>query len=301
MFLLISAFTPARSDIGTAGGAASLLRTGVGARALSLSGAFTAYYDDAACAYWNPGAIAVSKQSSVSTMFSWLTQNRSNSFLNIQFPTEYGSFAFNIINFSGGDDIEERLGDTPEFNLISDSENVFFLTYGRQAFNNIYMGLSLKYTRISIGSYGADGLSADLGALIKFNDFVSFGLMFQDLAGNLLWTTGTNEKIPLLMKFGVLLRFIEGDVKWSLDAEQNEFEGVSFKTGVEGAIIKIIYLRAGISYGASNYKFDYTFGGGLKYTFGGFLVKLDYCFLKEEFYTSFEANHKMSLDVYFSI
>ena len=48
MVVLILAYTPARSDIGTAGGAAPFLRTGAGARALSLSGAFTAYYDDAA-------------------------------------------------------------------------------------------------------------------------------------------------------------------------------------------------------------------------------------------------------------
>ena len=40
---------PAMAILGTAGGAAPFLRSGAGARALSLSGAFTAYYDDAVC------------------------------------------------------------------------------------------------------------------------------------------------------------------------------------------------------------------------------------------------------------
>lgn len=299
LIVFISCF-PLYAVFGTAGGAAPFLRTGVGARPLALSGAFTAYYDEATCSFWNPAAIALQKKASVSSMFSWLTQERAYNFFNVQFPSEYGSFAFNIINFSAGA-IEGRLTDTSDYYTFTDSESAYFATYGRQIFKNIYMGLNLKYIHQSLDTYGANGVSFDLGTLIKFNDFASFGLVFQDLAGNLQWTTGTVDKIPLLMRFGTLLKFLDGDVKWSMDAEDNEFEGVSFKTGVETIIIKIISLRAGISYGTSNYKFDYTFGGGLKCAFGNFIFQLDYCFLKEEFYRVFEANHKLSLDVYFNI
>src|ERR1035437_4075703 len=199
ILLILASFVPVFAIFGTAGGAAPFLRTGAGARALSLSGAFTAYYDDATCPYWNPASIGLFKQASVSSMFSWLTQERSYSFFNAAFPSEYGSFALNLINFSVGQ-IEGRLTDTSNFYTFTDSESAYFMTYGRQIFKNICVGLNLKYIRESLDTYGANGLSADLGALIKFNDFVSFGLVFQDLAGNLLWTTGLNEKIPLLMR-----------------------------------------------------------------------------------------------------
>ena len=282
---------------GTAGGPAPFLRTGAGARALSLSGAFTAYYDDATCPYWNPASIGLFKQAAVSTMFSWLTQDRSYGFFNAVLPSEYGGFAVNVINYSIGNIEHHTTSDTTYDYLFSDSENAYFLTYGRNLFNNIYLGLNLKYIRDSLDTAGANGLSADLGTLIKFNDFASFGLVFQDLAGNLNWTTGLNEKIPLLMRMGTLLRFMDGAVKWSFDAEDNEYEGVAFKTGHEGEIIKIISLRAGVSSGASSGEFNYTFGGGLKYAFGGFVFQLDYCFLTQ----ASEINHIMSLDVYFSI
>jgi hypothetical protein len=296
--ILLTALCAALFSVtGTAGGAAPFLRTGAGARALSLSGAFTAYYDDATCPYWNPASIGLFKQAALSSMFSWLTQDRSYGFFNAVMPSEYGGFAVNVINYSIGNIEHHTSSDTAYDYLFSDSENAYFLTYGRNLFNNIYLGISLKYIRDSLDTFGASGLSGDLGTLIKFSDIVSFGLVFQDLFGNLQWTNGTNEKIPLLMRMGTLVRFLDGGVKWSFDAEDNEFEGVAFKTGVEGVIIKIISLRAGVSYGASSGEFNYTFGGGLKYAFGGFVFQLDYCFLTQ----ASEINHIMSLDVYFNI
>jgi hypothetical protein len=297
---LIAVSANVMAVFGTGGGAAPFLRTGAGARALALSGAFTAYYDDAVCSYWNPAAAAQLKQAAISSTFSWLSQERSYNFFNAICPSDYGTFGLNLINFSAGG-IEGRTGDTQDFYTFTDSENAYFITYARKFIRDISLGVNLKYIRQTLSSYGAEGLSADLGLHVKFNDFASFGLVFQDVAGNLSWSTGTTEKIPFVMRIGSLLRFMDGDIKWSVDAEENEFEGVTFKTGAEAVIIKIISLRAGMSYGASNYKFDYTLGAGLKYAFGNFIFQLDYCFMREEFYNSFDADHKMSINVYFNI
>jgi len=300
ILLTVWGYSSLLAVFGTAGGAAPFLRTGAGARALSLSSAFTAYYDDSTCSYWNPASTALIKQAAVSSMFSWLTEDRSYSFFNVLYPSIYGSFALNIITSSAGQ-IEGRLADTLEHTTFTDSESAYFLTYGRKIYGNIYLGVNLKYLYVSLDTYGANGFSGDLGALIKFNDFASFGIVFQDLAGNMVWTTGTDEKIPLVMRIGSLFRFMDGDIKWSVDANENEYDGPSLKSGVEAVIIKIISLRAGISYGVSNYKFDYTFGGGLKYAFSSLVLQLDYCFLKEEYYRVFQANHKISLNIYFNI
>ena len=54
--ILITMLFPSQSKVGTT--AAQFLGIGVGSRAMSMGGAFTAMYDDPSCLYWNPGAIA---------------------------------------------------------------------------------------------------------------------------------------------------------------------------------------------------------------------------------------------------
>lgn len=288
---------------GTGGGAAAFLRAGAGARALSLSGAFTAYEDDSSCPYWNPAAIASFKYFGVSTMYSWLTAERKNSFLNIVFPTQAGSFALNILSFSVGD-IEQRTDDTPFFTLFSYDDNVYFLTYANRVYENISLGVNVKMMHTSVNATGsaanALGASLDLGMLIKFGEYVNFGLVFQDIAARYLWSTGNDEKIPFLMRLGLLGKLLNGDLNLSIDAEENEFEGVAFKAGVEGTFVKILSLRAGTQYSASGGYASYSFGGGLKYSVSGVIFQLDYAMLLQGLVTA-ETNHKLSLNLYFKI
>ncbi|MCE5299750.1 MAG: PorV/PorQ family protein [Spirochaetia bacterium] len=301
LILLVSLFVLPHglfAVLGVGGGAAPFLRTGVGARALALSGAFTAWYDDAAASYWNPAAMPCLKQTALSTMISWLTEERAYNYLSATFPSEYGSFAVSFINFSAGE-LEGRSADTEEYYTFTDSENAYFFSYGKEIVEKISAGATLKVLNNSLDTYSAWGLSLDAALLIRFTQSVSFGLVLQDIAGTLSWSTGTTEQIPMLLRAGVLAQFMDNTLKTSFDAEENEFEGVTFKAGVEQMLFNVLSLRAGCSYGASNYRFDYTFGGGLKYAISKFTLQLDYGFLKEEFYSSYEANHKLSLNLYF--
>ncbi len=54
--ILLSIIVPSQSKVGTT--AAQFLGIGVGSRAMSMGGAFTAMYGDPSCLYWNPGSIA---------------------------------------------------------------------------------------------------------------------------------------------------------------------------------------------------------------------------------------------------
>jgi hypothetical protein len=288
---------------GTAGGAAAFLRSGVGARALSLGGAFTADTDDSTVAYWNPAGISSFKALGISTMYSWLTADRQNSFLNVVCPTQAGIFALNIISSSVGD-IEQRSSDTPNYTLFSYDDNVYFLTYANRIYKNISYGANMKVLRTTVGAAGAaasaTGISFDLGADIQFSDCIGFGLVFQDAAARYLWSTGTNENIPFLMRMGFMGKFLDGGLNLLFDAEENEFEGMDFKGGIEGTFMKILSLRTGASYSASGDYINFTFGGGIKYSISGVLFQLDYAMLPQNLGVA-ETGHKLSFNVYFDM
>ena len=220
------------AEIGISGGAAPFLRIGVGARALSLSGAFTAYSDDSTVSYWNPAAITNIKFISISSMLSWLSDDRSYTFINAIIPTDIGSFALNLINFSI-DGIEGRNSDTQEFYTFSDTETAIFLTYGKKITEIVSIGGNIKLININLFSEGANGISLDMGLLLEPMDILSIGVVFQDVINAIGWTTGYNENIPYTMRLGVLLNIINEDLKISLDAEQVESEEVTLKTGTE--------------------------------------------------------------------
>ncbi len=287
---------------GVAGGAAPFLRSGIGARALSLSGAFTAYTDDSTVTYWNPAASSYIGKIAVSSMFSWLTEDRKYNFFNVLFPSDFGTFAINFINFSIGE-IEARQSDTQEHTIIEDVENAYFLTYGKELVRNlsgtsVALGANFKIIQTSIAKYNSTGFSFDIGVIINPFDFFSFGIIFQDFLGSIKWSTGTSEKIPFDMKIGVLLKISDELLKISLDTEKVEYEGLIIKSGLELGFFKMIFIRGGISYDIKSYEFNYTFGAGIKYKINNVIFQVDYAFKKEEFFTVFQPQHKLSVNIY---
>jgi hypothetical protein len=283
---------------GDAGSAAAFLRTGVGARALAMSGAFTAYYDDSTCAYWNPAATAYLKDISVSTMFSLLTSQRDYNYFNVVFPTTYGTIGLNYINFSVSN-IEGRLSDTASFYTFSDSENAYFISYGKEFFKDISAGFNIKFLQTNLETYGANGFSADAALHIKLSPLFNLGIVLQDLGGSMQWTTGTQDQIPFVIRAGIMTDLLDNSLKTSLELVENEFEGLTTEAGAEYTLFKIFALRGGVSYDSGSQQFNFSLGAGAKYTLGNILFQFDYAFLNQDYYNSFQADHKFSLNMYF--
>lgn len=284
--------------LGTAGGPAPFLSMGAGSRAVAMSGAFSSFYDDVSCSYWNPAAISFINNIGISTMISFLTHDRSYNYIGSIFPIQYGTIGFSFINFSI-DDIEGRTEDTEEFYLFSDTENAYIATYGCKIFKWISIGGNLKIIDIKLAGYGANGFSFEAGILIiPFENF-SFGVVFRDFFNGLYWTTGTKERILFKMRIGAMIEFFNKMLKFSIEAEQIEsYDGI-IKTGIEIEFLRILFLRGGCSYGFYSQEFDWTLGAGMKFPIYNVLTQIDYAMLKEEFFTSFDINHKISLSVYF--
>jgi hypothetical protein len=283
---------------GTGGGAAAFLRAGAGARALSLSGAFSASYDDASCGYWNPAAVAFTGRPGISTMYSLLSDERAYNYAAIVYPTPAGAFGFSFLNFSIGG-IEGRTSDTEGYTEIKDTENAYSITYAYPITRWFSAGANFKVLQITLGDYSAGGISFDAGVILKASEIVSVGVSLRDAAGFLKWNTGYKEDIPILMRIGTQVKLFDNILNLSVDAEKNEFEGLAVMSGAEVSLFKMFFLRAGLSYGMDSYEFDYTAGMGARVPVSTFLIQADYAFQKEEYFTSFQAQHRFSLSVYF--
>jgi hypothetical protein len=271
---------------------------GTGARAVSMSGAFSSFYDDVSCSYWNPAAISFLNNIGLSTMISFLTLDRSYNYIGGVFPLQYVTIGFSFINFSIGN-IEGRTGDTEEFYLFSDTENAYIASCGYEIFKWIAVGGNIKIIDIKLAGYGANGFSFDGGIFIKPFENISFGVVFRDFFNGLYWTTGTKERILFTMRIGMMAELFEKILKVSIEGEQIEAHDAIIKSGAEIAFFKILFLRGGCSYGFYSQEFDWTAGAGLKINIYNILTQIDYALLKEEFFTSFDINHKISLSVYF--
>ncbi len=298
LFLFFSLFYSIYGILGTAGGPAPFLSMGTGARAVAMSGAFSSFYDDVSCAYWNPASISLLNNIGLSTMISFLTLDRSYNYIGGVFPLQYGTIGFSFINFSIGN-IEGRTEDTEEFYLFSDTENAYIASYGYRIFKWISIGANLKIIDIKLAGYGANGFSFDAGILLLPFENFSFAVTFRDFFNGLYWTTGTKERILFTMRIGVMAKFFEKILNISIEGEQIEGHDAIIKSGVEIQFFKIIFLRGGCSYGFYSQEFDWTAGAGLKMNIYDILTQIDYAMLKEEFFTSFDINHKISLSVYF--
>jgi hypothetical protein len=299
VLICILVFANAYAIVGTAGGPAPFLKMGAGARGIALSGAFSAYYDDASCPYWNPATAAYAEKMMVASMISWMTEDRQHNYINYVLPVDFGAFSLSFLNLSV-DGLEGRPAyDTPEYYLFSNSDNVIGVSYAKKILEHFTAGAALKYIFRNIDNVQAWGVSFDAGVHLKINDIFSAGVVFMDFLNYHEWSTGRIEHILFAMKIAGLAELLNKQLKVSLEAEQLETSDLSAKAGVEAVFLKILFLRAGCSYGFRSYYFDYAAGAGIKYDLGGIIIQADYAAVREQFYSAMNVNHKFSLSAYF--
>jgi hypothetical protein len=292
-------YVNAHAVIGTAGGPAPFLKMGAGARGIALSGAFSAYYDDASSPYWNPATAAYAEKMMVASMISWMTEDRKHNYINFTLPVDFGAFSFSLLNLSV-DGMEGRPEyDTPEYYLFSNSDNAVSAAFAKKLLERFTAGAAIKYIFRNIDSVQAWGVSFDAAAHIRINDVFSAGVVFMDFLNYHSWSTGRIEHVLFAMKIAGLAELLDKQLHISLEAEQLELSDLSARAGIEAVFLKILFLRAGCSYGFRSYYFDYTAGGGIRYDLGGIIIQADYAAVMEQFYQATNMNHKFSLSAYF--
>ncbi|SVE22929.1 uncharacterized protein METZ01_LOCUS475783, partial [marine metagenome] len=180
--ILISTLIPSQSKVGTT--AAQFLGIGVGSRAMSMGGAFTAMYDDPSCLYWNPGSIAHFKEDKLQfTNASWLIDTKwmYGSYVHI---VDYKStIAANLFYLDYG---EEEVTTIYEQDGTGDYWSAYDLSvglyYGTSITNKFSFGGGIKYIRQTIYNEGASTFAFDVGLLYQnYNEHYRLGVSISNI------------------------------------------------------------------------------------------------------------------------
>ena len=183
--------------------AGSFLDLGIGARALSLGGAFVGIADDGSAFYWNPAGLSLLKTLEIDFMhtaaFGSITKPLADyNHLGVSLPMRgEACVSFNYVRFSvddipifpelSGDNLGQRLRDPslrPDgepLGFFDDKEEAFFFSFAKMNRFNISLGwqyldfpveipigMNFKLIRQNIYDYSASGFGVDIGMMVRF-------------------------------------------------------------------------------------------------------------------------------------
>jgi len=262
------------SGVGTS--AAAFLEIGVGARAMSMGGAYAAIANDATALYWNPAGTAFASRIQIELMHNqWLADTDFN-FVGIVVPVPRfrSTLGFHLITLDYGSQpvrTVERPEGTGEIYDASDVSAA--LTFAMALTDRFAFGINTKYVHQRIWSETGNAIAFDLGVFYKTplnglqigSSISNFGSEIQ-LTGRHLRTIVDPDKkvenfdrvpvnyntnsfpLPLLFRFGVSYGRNFG--KWGsmltsmdLNHPSNTTESVSI--GFEYGWKNMFFLRGG--------------------------------------------------------
>lgn len=158
----------------------------VGARPISMGGAFIAVADDANVTYWNPAGLGLLTQTEVSYTHTIAPKHTYN-------YLDYASF---VVPLEGSGTSIGALGlsyiNTTSFwqvGYFNKQLDKYTISYGRRALGGLSVGANLHYISYyyekwedrQIIGYDDESLNLDLALLYVVNDQISLGVLGQDL------------------------------------------------------------------------------------------------------------------------
>lgn len=290
-----------------AGQAGAYLRAGVGARAAAMGDAAVALAEGPDAGYWNPAALALARRPAIASSLSVLSLGRQYNTAALLLswdpndPPEPGSFSlaqrsglgswgFTWLGFSLGDDFEGRQSDSASYYRFSDRQSAYLFSHGRPLTRWLAVGASLKlYDRV-LETYTASGFGLDVGALILLGPSVRLGLSGGDLFSRLRWSTGYEERMPVLLRSSLSAELWR---RLRLAAQLSAVEGQSWTPGLglEWEAFKGVLGRAG-------WQTDgFTVGAGLRLPLKTLQLQLDYAFLPDPLQQG--ATQRFEIDINF--
>jgi hypothetical protein len=206
--------------------AGEFISIGVGARALSLGGAYAALASDASAGYWNPAALMRIEYPEAMLMHD----ERFGGMLNYDYGAvaipngSESSFGLSImrlgvdgipdsrdawddLNHNGVFDTGDRI-DSSRVTYFNTAQWALYFSYSRRYSEKLSYGINLKILRQSISYASATGLGFDVGFLYTPRENWFIALNAQDITTTFVaWSTGTNELISPTLKLGTTYLF----------------------------------------------------------------------------------------------
>jgi hypothetical protein len=290
LILIPASSLNAGAEAGQPGG---YLRAGIGARAAALGNAYTAIAEGPEAVYWNPAGLAWEQRPGLNTMVSTLSLNRQFNYAGVVlawdadaptvnarrplFPATRGLGAWGLgwLDFSLGDDFEGRSSDTASFYAFGDRQNAYLFSHGRSLFPWWAVGVTAKLYQRHLDSFEAVGGGADVGMTLLLGPQVRLSVQAQDLASRLTWSTGYEERMPLVLRASLAAWAWKDRLLLATQVESVAGRQLSFGIGLETRFARVLAARAGWQ------KDGPTLGGGLNLELARMRGTLDYAYLPD--------------------
>ncbi len=231
----------------------------VGAKPISMGGAFTSLANNSNAVYYNPAGISQLPFREVSIFYSpapFGLKELANGSVNFVEPTKFGAFGLSAKTYG--------------FELYK--EITATLTYANNYNRKIYYGANINYYNLKIQNYGsASAVGIDIGAMAYLTDFLRWGFSAFNLNRPSIGTQ--KDKLPQVYRTGLSIQ-PRTDLNFVLDVEKDTRYTASVKAGIEYTLYDMINLRAGI--GTEPTKFS----GGVGFCYS--LFEVDYGFYNHQ-------------------
>lgn len=165
--LLTSAQDKEFSKVGTT--AAQFLKVDIGARALAMGGAFSAFVGDATALYWNPAGIALLQDYELTVTHTQWIADISHDFAGFVFPLGRGSAVGLSAVFQNSDEMEITTVEQPRGTgeTFDVSDLAIGISYARAMTDFINVGITAKFIQQRVWHESASTIGIDLGALLN--------------------------------------------------------------------------------------------------------------------------------------
>jgi hypothetical protein len=256
-------------------GAFSAFKSGIGARALAMGGAFVAVGDDATAMVWNPAGLAQLDDTRLGGM--------STDLFGLGITHQFVGAVTTFANFGIGLGWERASVAGQQVDEEGTAGDAFTWTeqaiLGTLATNIMDIGLAGANVKYYMADSGlgdtANGFGFDLGLLVNLGDIFAVGVTATDLAGTTIsWDGGATDVVSGLYKAGMAMKLVDGMLVLAADMD---FDGTNLgdaHVGMEFNIIEELALRGGIV--LTNSFQDYYFAVGAGINVAGLYVDAAY-------------------------
>ena len=256
-------------------GAFSAFKSGVGARALAMGGAFVAVADDATAVSWNPAGLAQLSDTRITGM--------STDLFGMGATHQYVGATTTVAGFGLGLGWERAAltgqgtaADGTAGSTFNWNESAIIGTLAANIMDIGLAGINVKYYMADSGlGSTASGFGFDLGLMVKLGDMFTIGVNAKDLGNTkITWTGGTTDSITGLYTAGLAMSMANGNLILATDVD---FDGTNLgdtHIGIEFKVIKELALRGGVVL-TDNFQ-DYYFTAGAGINVAGLYVDAAY-------------------------
>jgi len=225
----------------------SVFKTGIGARALAMGGAFVAVANDATAILWNPAGLAQLDDTRVVGM--------STNLYGMGITHQFVGATTSLYDLGIGLSWERASIDGQQVDLegvpggaFTWTENAIIGSLAANVMDVAMAGVNVKYYMANSGlGDTASGFGFDLGLLVSLGDTFTIGMNAADLAGSkLTWDGGATDIISGLYKAGFAIALVDGQFILATDVDFVGTDLGDAHIGMEFQLIEEFALRVGV-------------------------------------------------------